>query len=719
MIIKFRSGNGFSGALKYVFKLGKPEQDKVKILGISNLDHETDEKGAYKVDIDQLARDFRFQANMQLKVRKPLRHLSISWMPGESISDEEMTASAKEILEQLGFGNTQYIIVRHPLTKDVDNPHCHVLANAVDNNGMRIDTDMLVYRGIGVARDITVKYGYAWGKPSGKTEETVEETKEDGMAVIHEPDERLRRRIRPVIEAAVASATDIGQLPELLKKDNIGCTIKKDSGGKPVGITFSGEVLVENDIVKNKKVVGVKKQLRTYSVKGSSIDRSLSCSSIVKAIAENGRKAQDAEKAAEAGRKLAAGYRNTIVNDYLPAYRRAVALCGDSYQVLSRYSRLMKDNSAEISKLYDEIRSLKDTEAELESDIRSEKRSGAELKILAFALLALNPAVALAVFLLGRLDQEISLEEDISQRRGIKQEIYAKYKEIDALRDCQTKLKAEKGEVLKEYIENKEEAARFRDSMQKLKASLAAPVIAPKFDNIARFFPAGTVIKEGKIWKNSVGNEFFEVFADRKRHLAMDFSGRVVVSEREWTEDLRLSEAAWLDETGRRYIYEGGVLIDAARREREEREEKERQAEESRRARVEQELHFSDEELRSLFRLSGLHSDQGQIEEGHLCSFPDGFMLRLVFVDGQKYQVARVNGLLVHSENPCGGLLRVERDWLDARGRRYSLEGENLVEKPREASAMSQESAAKREDEKKPENSRRTEKQISKWRLHR
>lgn len=253
------TGNGFTMAGKYDLRIkGKKatpaNPEEVEILGIhGDLCYKVDNKGKYVVDVKQLGRDFRFQAMMRPKVRKPVYHWVLTWKVGETISDEEMKTRAEEFMESMGFSNTQYIIIRHKK----DNQHCHIIANIVDNDGNRISTEDLVDRAHFVARMITKVYGYAWG----------EEAKKETIERAHKSHDKARYTIEPTVKAAVAKAKDILDLPELLQPSGIGCIIKYSNAGRPVGISFS----VEMD-----------GQLHTF--KGSDLDRRLSAGKITKTI---------------------------------------------------------------------------------------------------------------------------------------------------------------------------------------------------------------------------------------------------------------------------------------------------------------------------------------------------------------------------------------------------------------------------------------------------
>ena len=71
---------------------------------------------------------------------------------------------AKEYLEQLGFKNTQYAIVKH---NDRKHPHVYVVANRVDNEGKTLKDNWLGLRRKKVAQALTQNMN--WYKCKRKT----------------------------------------------------------------------------------------------------------------------------------------------------------------------------------------------------------------------------------------------------------------------------------------------------------------------------------------------------------------------------------------------------------------------------------------------------------------------------------------------------------------------------------------------------------------------
>lgn len=104
MIVKIIKGTSFSRVLAYI--LGKQE-GKVRILYAEGVRRD--------VSLHDIANDFALQASMRPNVKKPVCHiiLSFSAEDAERLHDKTMNNLALQYLQKMGYGDTQYLIVRH------------------------------------------------------------------------------------------------------------------------------------------------------------------------------------------------------------------------------------------------------------------------------------------------------------------------------------------------------------------------------------------------------------------------------------------------------------------------------------------------------------------------------------------------------------------------------------------------------------------------------
>jgi len=151
MIAKIIKGTNFSGVVNYM--LSKRE-DKVKVLQANGV------RSSFPYDI---AYDFNLQASMRPNVQKPVCHtiLSFSAHDSERLPDATMVKIANEYLHEMGYGDTQSLIVRH---SDRQHPHLHICINRIGNDGKTISDHNEKYRSTKICRKLTERYGLTLGE---------------------------------------------------------------------------------------------------------------------------------------------------------------------------------------------------------------------------------------------------------------------------------------------------------------------------------------------------------------------------------------------------------------------------------------------------------------------------------------------------------------------------------------------------------------------------
>jgi len=155
MIAQIIKGTNFSGVVSYM--LSKRE-GKVKVLQAN---------GVLNSFPNDIAHDFNLQASMRPSVQKPVCHtiLSFSTHDSERLTDDIMVKIANEYLHEMGYGDTQSLIVRH---SDRQHPHLHICINRIGNDGKTISDRNEKYRSKKICRELTERYGLTIGE--GKQE---------------------------------------------------------------------------------------------------------------------------------------------------------------------------------------------------------------------------------------------------------------------------------------------------------------------------------------------------------------------------------------------------------------------------------------------------------------------------------------------------------------------------------------------------------------------
>ncbi len=111
---------------------------------------------------NDIAHDFNLQASMRPNVHKPVCHtiLSFSAHDSERLTEATMVKIANEYLHEMGYGDTQSLIVRH---SDRQHPHLHICINRIGNNGKTISDRNEKYRSTKICRELTERYGLTIG----------------------------------------------------------------------------------------------------------------------------------------------------------------------------------------------------------------------------------------------------------------------------------------------------------------------------------------------------------------------------------------------------------------------------------------------------------------------------------------------------------------------------------------------------------------------------
>jgi len=141
MLSKVYLGHSFYHACRYI--VNKPGAEVLAFEGVRGHD--------YKL----MSEDFIMQQQLRPEKEKACFHCSLSFYPGEVLSNDELVKIAKEYLDKLGIVNTQYAITKHT---DRRHLHLHILANMVNNNGKAITDGFLGLRGKKIAQQLTKQY---------------------------------------------------------------------------------------------------------------------------------------------------------------------------------------------------------------------------------------------------------------------------------------------------------------------------------------------------------------------------------------------------------------------------------------------------------------------------------------------------------------------------------------------------------------------------------
>ena len=150
MVAKISVGNSLYGAIAYNGE--KINEAQGRLLTTNRIYND----GSGKVDINKAMEGFLTFLPPQMKVEKPVVHISLNPHPEDVLTDAELQNIAREYLEKLGFGNQPYLVFKH---EDIDRHHLHIVTVRVDENGKCISDKNNYYRSKQITRELEKKYG--------------------------------------------------------------------------------------------------------------------------------------------------------------------------------------------------------------------------------------------------------------------------------------------------------------------------------------------------------------------------------------------------------------------------------------------------------------------------------------------------------------------------------------------------------------------------------
>ena len=107
MVAKISVGSSLYGAIAYNGE--KINEAKGRLLTTNRIYND----GSGTVDINKAMEGFHTFLPPQMKVEKPVVHISLNPHPDDVLTDAELQDIAREYLEKLGFGNQPYLVFKH------------------------------------------------------------------------------------------------------------------------------------------------------------------------------------------------------------------------------------------------------------------------------------------------------------------------------------------------------------------------------------------------------------------------------------------------------------------------------------------------------------------------------------------------------------------------------------------------------------------------------
>ncbi len=249
MIGKIKRGKSFAGVCNYVLR--EKKQVSGRVIG-GNMAGQTP---------PELTAEFEMFAAFNTRVKVPVKHFSLSFAEQDGVvSDDTKHLLAMDYMEQMGYGNSQYVVVDHDRTDhDHAHDHIHIVASSVAMDGTWVNDRLDWKRSQTVLRALELEHNLtpvvsSWDKDRDKSLAAklgyqVERSLAGGMELSQI--ERTHSEIQSKIERAATGATSITQFCSRLQVLKIKPIAKITRTGKVQGISYgSGDVVVRGSDLK-------------------------------------------------------------------------------------------------------------------------------------------------------------------------------------------------------------------------------------------------------------------------------------------------------------------------------------------------------------------------------------------------------------------------------------------------------------------------------------
>lgn len=106
--------------------------------------------GPEHLSFDQKVERFASLTRRNRRSETNIAHITLSFAPGETLSEERLLRIAQAYMDKVGFGNQPYLVYEH---LDTNHPHIHIVSTNIQATGVRIPTHMIGARASSKARE--------------------------------------------------------------------------------------------------------------------------------------------------------------------------------------------------------------------------------------------------------------------------------------------------------------------------------------------------------------------------------------------------------------------------------------------------------------------------------------------------------------------------------------------------------------------------------------
>lgn len=233
MIGNISKGRGFRGTLNYLL-----EKEQGELIGGNMLGQTARE----------LAAEFKLSRQLNPTIKQPVYHVSLSLPHPERLDDEKWNEIARDYLQQMGFTDNQYVVVRH---SDRSHDHIHLVAARGRLDGKCVSDWQDYYRSQKAIRCLEQKYQLEVVAPSweverrGLTKGQFEQQRwETAAQLISEtsPTTSVRQSIQDNADQMILECTTPEQFIEKMNNAGVDVQLRTRRDGSISGISYSYEL---------------------------------------------------------------------------------------------------------------------------------------------------------------------------------------------------------------------------------------------------------------------------------------------------------------------------------------------------------------------------------------------------------------------------------------------------------------------------------------------
>jgi len=143
IVVIHASGTSFKGVAAYLMHDANKAETTDRVAWTHTLNLANDHVGSAVNEMYMTAENaelLKAEAGVRAggqTTKRPTKHISMSWSPDESPTQEQMISACQDYLVEMGWDEHQAIIVGH---NDKSHAHCHILLNAIHGEtGLKLD----------------------------------------------------------------------------------------------------------------------------------------------------------------------------------------------------------------------------------------------------------------------------------------------------------------------------------------------------------------------------------------------------------------------------------------------------------------------------------------------------------------------------------------------------------------------------------------------------